>query len=69
MSILTVDVSEPESVPPSKEELLEAIDKEMAEFNIFFELGLKQSPPTPMERAYLKTFLVWKLLGPDQMVK
>jgi len=54
---------------PEKEQMLEFIDKDMEAFQEFFQRDLKQTPPHPAERAYLKTYLAFKLLGREAMIK
>lgn len=54
---------------PEKEQLLEFIDSDMKAFQEFFESDLGQNPPHPVERAYLKTYLAFKLLGREAMIK
>jgi hypothetical protein len=54
---------------PNKEEKLDAIDEDMIEFHKFFTDRLKQSPASRMETAYLKTYLVYKVLGKEEMIR
>jgi hypothetical protein len=54
---------------PTKEEALSSVDEEMAEFHKFFTNKLGQSPADRREISYLKTYLVWKVLGPDRMTR
>lgn len=66
---LRVEMIDPKTAPPSNEEAVAAVDSEMSEFNSFFQKALEQNPPDPYERAYLKTYLMYKLIGPERMVK
>lgn len=54
---------------PEKEQLLEFIDQDMEAFQSFFQIEMKQGPAHPVEKAYLKTYLAFKLLGREAMLK
>ena len=60
---------DPQEVPPSKEETLEAINQDITAFNEFFSGRLGQSPASRMEMAYLRTYLCLKLLGQEEMTR
>jgi len=57
----------PEDIDREMKEL--AIDNDISAFTQFFEVNMKQAQVTAVERAFLKTFLMWKALGPDAMIK
>lgn len=60
-----------EQIDPAQpaQDAVKIADLEIAEFVKFFESELKQNPPDPYEKAFLKTYLMYRLIGPDRMVQ